>query len=304
MNFRTTFDLPPANKLLNFGDSAVLMGSCFSERIGAKLNYYGFDACINPFGTLFHPMAIAKLLAAEENHPMRALQRGDSWFTYESHSAVHAASEDKLLTTFEERKNMLHQYLEKSKLLVITLGTAWGYYLKGEIVANCHKMPSSHFEKKLTPLDEMHKVWSKILADLRKKHPHLEVLFTVSPVRHTKDGFIENQWSKARLFELIHTLNASYFPSYEIQMDDLRDYRFYEADLIHPNQIAVDYIFERFAQHKIGAESLRYFPNIHKFRLFEAHQIRPFSQERSEEHQQVVEFKRGQLLCQIPGLVL
>lgn len=304
MNFRTTFTIPSAENLLNFGDSIILLGSCFSERIGLKLNYFGFDTLINPFGTLFHPKAIAKLLIEVPQEKPRVFSRNQSWFTYETHSYIQGQSETELITTFMNQKALLKSYLERAKLLVITFGSSWGYYLEGEIVANCHKSPAHIFEKKLSSLSEMTEIWDEVLLELKSKYPNLEVLFTVSPVRHTKDGIIENQRSKARLIELIHHLDAYYFPSYEIQMDDLRDYRFYEADLIHPNTTAVDYIFELFSQHKIGEESRRHFPIIQKFRMFEAHQIKPLNPVKQEEHECEVELKRGTLQCQIPQLKL
>jgi len=304
MNFRTTFLIPEAQRKLSFGDSVVLMGSCFSERIGQKLTYYGFDTLINPFGTIFHPTAIANLLDGNNTKDIRTNQRNGSWFTFEAHSAISAKSKTDLMNEFQIKQNLLSAYLEKSKLLIITLGSAWGYFLNDEIVANCHKMPSQTFQKRLSEVRDMCFHWSGLIEQLKFKYPKLEILFTVSPVRHTKDGFIENQLSKARLIELVHRLDVDYFPAYELQMDDLRDYRFYESDLIHPNSLAVDYIFDSFAKHKIEVSSQRFFSIIHKFRMFEAHQIKPFDQEKFEEHQQEVELKRGQLRCQIPELCI
>ena len=302
MNFRTTFHIPEADQLLSFGDTVTLLGSCFSDRIGQKLKYYGFDTLVNPFGTLFHPLAIARIFNLEIDSEPRTTQRNGTWFTFEAHSDVRANTEEALRLEFLKKQELLNEYLSKSKLLIITFGSAWGYYLNEEIVANCHKIPASNFQKRLTDFDAMHSVWRDLLLNLSRKFPNLEVLFTVSPVRHTKDGFVENQRSKARMIELIHSLNAAYFPSYELQMDDLRDYRFYEADLIHPNAVAVDYIFEKFTSYKIAASSQKYFPTIHKFRMFEAHQIKPFDQDKFEEHQYEVELKRGLLRCQISGL--
>ncbi len=301
MNFRTTFELKEAEKLLNLGDRVIFLGSCFSENIGAKLQYFGFDALINPFGTLFHPLAIAELLD-EQDRPLRILNREGLFFTYETHSELRAKSESELCEMFEQKQVLLRAYLQKSKLLVITFGSAWGYYLNGSIVANCHKMPARFFEKKLSALEEMHCHWRNVLRALKAKFPDLEVMFTVSPVRHTRDGMIENQRSKARLLELVHTLEASYFPAYELMLDDLRDYRFYEADMIHPNALAVDYIFEAFAKQRINESARTHFPKIQKFRQFEAHQIKPFDQDRFDQHQEEVELKRGLLRCQIPDL--
>lgn len=304
MNFRTTFQIAQAEQLLSFGDSIIFLGSCFSDRIGQKLRYFGFDVLINPMGTVFHPLAIAKLLDLDVKLDLRLLQSNGAWFALEAHSDVRAKSEADLVLEFEKKRDLLLAYLSKSKLLVITLGSAWGYYLDQEIVANCHKLPVSNFEKRLTELSEMQATWGRLILVLKEKFPDLELMFTVSPVRHTKDGFVENQRSKARLIELTHSLEASYFPSFELQLDDLRDYRFYEADLIHPSAVAVDYIFDHFAKHKIAESSTVHFQTIHKFRMFEAHQIKPFNQDKLDEHQQETELKRGLLRCQISGLCI
>lgn len=301
MTFRTTFEIPKSENQLNFGDGVVLLGSCFSERIGSKLKFYGFPTCINPFGTLFHPYAIHKLLSEAAMKP-RIISRENQYFTYEAHSDIRAKSELELLELFNSKRELLQNKLAQAKLLVITFGSAWGYYLNDEIVANCHKVPSQKFEKRLTDLEDMVKAWQQLLSNLKISYPQLEVMFTVSPVRHTKDGMIENQRSKARLIELVHQLNASYFPAYELMLDDLRDYRFFESDMIHPNNSAVEYIFEHFAAHKIASSALEHFPKIKKFRMFEAHEIKPFDQDKWEEHQQEVELKRGLLRCQIVGL--
>lgn len=304
MEFRTTFSIAEAENLLDFGDAITLLGSCFSDRIGNKLRYYGFDVLTNPFGTLFHPLAIANLLEMNENASLRTLKNRDTWLAFDAHSELSATSEAALQDLFVEKCVQLQSYLFKSKLLVITLGSAWGYYLNEKIVANCHKRPAADFKKRLTDLETMQTTWQRILTHLKQNFPQLEVMFTLSPVRHTKDGFIENQRSKARLTELVHSLDANYFPSYELLMDDLRDYRFYESDMIHPNAQAVDYIFDHFTMYKVSASSSKYFPVIHKFRMFEAHQIKPFDQDRFEEHQQEVALKRSQLCCQISGLCI
>jgi hypothetical protein len=304
MNFRTTWDIAPFETQLSHGDKIVLMGSCFSENIGAKLRYFGFDAMVNPFGTIFHPMALANLLDPKSFDTIRPVERAEFFYTYETHSDIHGLDEDSMLEMLFARQAIMKSYLSEARLLVITFGSAWGYYLENEIVANCHKMPGLLFEKRLTKLDEMISRWQVLVNDLKIKYPKLNIVFTVSPVRHTKDGIIENQHSKSRLIELVHQLDALYFPSYEIQMDDLRDYRFYEADLIHPNATAVDYIFEKFAAVAIAEEARSYFPAIHKFRMFEAHQIKPWNEHRYEKHEKEIETKKIELLKQIPNISL
>lgn len=304
MNFRTTFTIPDSDKKISFADHVVLLGSCFSERIGDKLSYYGFETLVNPFGTLFHPLSIAKLLDVKSSFEPRIVNRNGSWFAYEAHSVVNAKNDQELIIEIQRRKSVLFDALNKSKLLIITFGTSWGHYLNGEIVANCHKMPSGIFTKKLTTLEDMSGVWLNLLQQLKSSFPELDILFTISPVRHIKDGFVENQRSKARLIEFIHALKYPYFPSFEIMLDDLRDYRFYEPDLLHPNSIAVDYIFDFFTRFKIAQNSSQHFSLIKKFRMFENHLIKPFDKDKWDEHQKEVELKRLQILCQIPNLKL
>ena len=304
MNFRTTWEIAPFETQLSHGDKIVLMGSCFSENIGSKLRYYGFDALVNPFGTIFHPLSLAHLLNPKQDLKIRPLERDGYWFALESHSDLQGENESQLRQKFSEQRALLQAYLSEAKMLIITFGSAWGYYKDEQIVANCHKLPGTLFEKRLTDLLDMRKTWEKLISDLKAAYPRLQIVFTVSPVRHTKDGIIENQRSKSRLIELVHHINDNYFPAYEIQMDDLRDYRFYAADLIHPNSTAVDYIFEKFAEVAIKKETRDCFPAIHKFRMFEAHQIRPYEEKRSKKHAQEVENKRQELMKQVSNLNL
>lgn len=304
MNFRTTWNISPFENQLQHGEKIVLMGSCFSENIGKKLQYFGFDALVNPFGTIFHPLPLAALLEPKSFGDIRTFERDDHWYTFEAHSAIQGADEDELLDKLFEQQALLKLYLKEAKMLVITFGSAWGYYKDNAIVANCHKMPASNFDKSLTDLHSMVHQWRQLIRDLKAIYPQLDIVFTVSPVRHTKDGMVENQQSKARLIELVHHLNEKYFPAYEIQMDDLRDYRFYEADLIHPNAVAVDYIFEKFSDVAIAEEARKHFPSIQKFRMFEAHQIKPWDESRAAKHTSEIEKKRAELLNQIPNLSL
>jgi hypothetical protein len=304
MNFRTTWQITPFENQLQHGDKIVLMGSCFSENIGAKLRYFGFDALVNPFGTIFHPLPLAQLINPLEELEIRPLERDGTWYAFESHSDLRGECELLLRENFSKQRELLQVYLKEAKMLVITFGSAWGYYKENQIVANCHKLPASLFEKRLTDLPEMIEIWQNLLIDLKKAYPNLQVVFTVSPVRHTKDGIVANQRSKSRLNELVHALNAGYFPSYEIQMDDLRDYRFYEADLIHPNAVAVDYIFEKFAEVAIAEEARKRFASIHKFRMFEAHQIKPWDEIRAATHAAEVVSRRAELIDKYPNLKL
>lgn len=277
MQFRTELQVSSAPFSISHGDKVISLGSCFSEHVGGKLTWYGFDVLNNPFGTIFHPMAIAKLMrfALTEAKPdWRVFQREDLFLSLDTHSTCYGQSEGELIAVLEQKRFELGAYLREAKVCIMTFGTAWGYYQEKKIVANCHKLPSNQFDKQLTDLSEMEAEWNEILRLAKSFNPHLEFVFTVSPVRHIKDGIIENQRAKARLIELVHAIRGGhYFPSYEILMDDLRDYRFYAEDLIHPSLQAVDYIFDKFTRYAVHTDAQQLFPQVSKLRLREQHNM-------------------------------
>lgn len=254
MELQLKFEIPKSNIELSYSDAILLIGSCFSDSIGDKFEQGGFTVESNTFGTLFHPIAISNIMhsALTENTVVDVFQRDDLYFSWDSASKIYATSEAKLIETVLEKRNRLAERIKSSRLICITLGTAWEYKLKSSetVVGNCHKAPQNLFEKSLSTIDEMRKEWERVLLLIRSFNPTAKIVFTVSPVRHVKDGLIENNRSKARLMELIQQLSQSnkliYFPSYEIAIDELRDYRFYEEDLVHPNKTAIEYIWKRF----------------------------------------------------------
>jgi hypothetical protein len=222
-----------------------------------KLSFYKFDCLNNPFGTVFNPISIASLLhqSIENNYIPFFVKTEDLIFDYGLHSKFASTDEAQL----KERNTLLfertHSYLlKKNCTLIITLGTAWVYQHKetGQLVANCHKQPSQLFEKKLLSIDEMYQALLLVLKQCVALNPSIKCIVTVSPVRHTKEGIPNNMLSKSLLRVLCHQLEEAmgdsvyYFPSYEWMMDDLREYRYYESDLIHPNQQAIDYIWTQF----------------------------------------------------------
>ena len=274
MKFRTEIEIPGFSHKLVHGNSIISLGSCFSVNIGEKLSYYGFDVLNNPFGTLFHPLSIANVIS-QSIHPKqgRFCQRDSLYFSYDVHSSIHAQTESDLANSLAAIHQQFLSKFTKATLCIITFGSAWGYYKDGELVANCHKMPAKLFKKELTDFTEMHTRWIQVIHELKQLNPSIHFLFSVSPVRHLKDGTVENSLSKARLIELAHSLNQSYFPAFELIMDDLRDYRFYKDDLLHPTPFAIDYVFEKFAHALIDAEASQLFPLINKLRRAEQHHI-------------------------------
>ena len=254
MELQLKFEIPKSNIELSYNDSIFLIGSCFSDSIGDKFEQGGFNVESNTFGTLFHPIAISNVIHSTltEDTNVAIYHRDDLYFSWDAASKIYATSETKLIETVLEKRSLLAEKIKTSRLICITLGTAWEYKLKsaGTVVGNCHKAPQNLFEKSLSSIEDMRKEWDSALSLIRSVNPTAKIVFTVSPVRHTKDGLIENNRSKARLLELIQQLAENhkliYFPSYEIAIDELRDYRFYEEDFIHPNKTAIEYIWKRF----------------------------------------------------------
>ncbi|MEY4805289.1 MAG: hypothetical protein RL331_1815 [Bacteroidota bacterium] len=245
-----------AAPLFDHHQPKLLIGSCFSDEIGSLLQQNGFDCLVNPGGTLFHPLAIANLLnwALDKPAPLRSFQRQDVFLSWDLSGTFYALSEADFATKTAELHASLHYYLKKSSHLVLTFGTAWAYHLKADqqIVANCHKAPATSFQKHLTALSVLQATWAQLLERLYAFRPELKLIFTVSPVRHSKDGLVENNRSKARLHLLVEALcaqpNSHYFAAYELVLDELRDYTFFKADGVHPNQNAIAAVWQLFAQ--------------------------------------------------------
>jgi hypothetical protein len=279
MKFQLPFDVPENVLKLSHHDAFVCLGSCFAESMSDRLQYSGFRTHTNPFGVIFHPIALAEIIrgAMREEKSVRTVEREDVWLCWDAASQSFAFSEAALISQILEARSVLRSALAEASTLLITFGTAWGYRLQasGEMVANCHKFPAQDFQKELTAIDEMVDCWKGLLAELQVSFPHLKVVFTVSPVRHVKDGLMENNRSKARLIELVHSCcesgQAHYFPAYEILMDELRDYRFYAEDLVHPASSTTDFIWERFRAFAFTKESLELAREVEDLRRALAH---------------------------------
>ncbi|GAA4401655.1 GSCFA domain-containing protein [Nibrella viscosa] len=240
-------------------DEILTIGSCFADVMGRHLADHKLNVTINPFGTIFNPVSMAKLLlmALNGSRPDENLyvERDGVWFHYDFHSSLWANSREALTEKLVGTLQKVGETLRRADWLFLTFGTAMVYrhIETGQVVANCHKMPGSLFEKYLYSLDHVRDTLTKLLKALHRANPNLNVLLTVSPVRHTRDTLPVNQVSKSLLRVVCHELTVwhdfvQYFPSYEIMVDDLRDYRFYEADLIHPNAVAHEYIFQKFGE--------------------------------------------------------
>ena len=258
MRFRTEIPTPKYPFDINYQDKLMLLGSCFSDHIGNFFQEMHFDTLSNPFGTLFNPVSIANALKMCINPELFNEQYIDffneKWISYAHHGKFSHPDKETFLQNIRQNLDKAHDFLSSANYLFITFGTAYCYRLIEQdlIVANCHKIPANQFEKQLLTIEQIVGLYQDLLEQLRQFNPKLKIIFTVSPVRHLADGFHENQISKSILHisvnQLIDNSNTFYFPSYEMVQDDLRDYRFYAADLCHPSDAAVTYIREKLTE--------------------------------------------------------
>ena len=257
MKLTTPIKLSRQNPPINYSSKVLLLGSCFAQNMGAKLEYYKFQQCTNPFGILFHPVAIEKLITKAVNQTWFTSKdvflQNEQWHCFLAHSKLSNTSEEDLISALNSALEKLRFSLLEASHVVFTFGTAWVYkhLEKDTIVANCHKVPQKEFVKQLLSPDDVSDVLLGIETKLRTINPTCSIINTVSPVRHIKDGLIANSRSKAHLIAGVQEIVSPeklnyYFPSYEIMMDELRDYRYYKEDLIHPNQTAIAIIWNAF----------------------------------------------------------
>ena len=256
MNLLTKIPLTKSKNTIDYSSQLLLLGSCFSENIGAKLEYYKFQGLQNPFGILFHPLAIERLIEKSVNQELfteeDVFNENEQWHSFDAHSSLSNPSKEQIITDLNNAISRTSTQVNTASHIIITLGTAWVYRKtsSNKVVANCHKVPQSNFTKELLSVEEVIESLKRVITFVQSVNPTVQFIFTVSPVRHLKDGFLENQRSKAHLIAAIHQVlnedRVSYFPSYELMMDELRDYRFYAKDMIHPNETAIEYIWEKF----------------------------------------------------------
>jgi len=311
MEFRTQIPLKKqTNNLIDYQSKILLLGSCFSENIGAKFEYYKFQAEVNPFGILFHPKAIETFLERVVKQKLYSeddlVFHNERYHCLDAHSNLSDSNKGVLLNNLNTILKSTCQQIAGGTHLIITLGTAWVYehISREQIVANCHKIPQKQFQKQILSVQEITDCLQNIGELVKDVNPLIQLIYTVSPVRHIKDGFVENQQSKAHLLSGIHQIldahNVCYFPSYEIMMDDLRDYRFYNADMIHPNQTAIDYIWRQFQLVWFSDSVKNTMKKVATIQNGVAH--RPFNFE-SEQHQKFLkqlELKQENLVNEFP----
>ncbi len=293
---------------LAHGDSFVFLGSCFSDELGQIIRSNGFESLVNPGGTIFHPLAIAKLIqwSFDESISFRILQQEDIFFVWELSGTVFGMSLDELNKKMEKLRLELRVFLRTSTHLFVTFGSAWAYRLRsdGEIVANCHKQNSHLFQKENSQVTEIVSTWKSVLSLLKKENSSLNVFFTVSPVRHIKDGYIENNRSKARLLMAVEELQQEkgvfYFPAYEFVLDDLRDYRYFKSDGTHPSQEAVLELWDFFQSSFFTEETIDLLLQWQQIRRAEQHKILYPKSQAARKHMETTMKRKAQFLAAHP----
>ncbi len=297
MKLQTTISLHPSKNQIGYESHVLILGSCFAENIGSKLDYFKFQSFQNPFGILFHPLAIEKLISKavkkETYSEDDIFFLNERWHCFDAHSDVSKPSKENLLEELNSGLENMHEEITKATHVLITLGTAWVYrnIATDGIVANCHKVPQKEFSKELQTVEEIRYCLRDMLENVQAINKKAKFIFTVSPVRHLKDGFVESQRSKAHLISAVHQIIqtshyapcTSYFPSYELMMDELRDYRFYKTDMVHPNQLAIDYIWEKFKKVWISPDTFAVLEKVESIQKGVLH--RPFNAS-SDSHRQ------------------
>lgn len=274
MNFHLSFNIPPFTEKINYSQKLLFIGSCFAENIGELMQRNKFNVLINPNGILYNPLSIANALQRiiENNrvYENELFFANEHWNSWQHHSRFSNTDKQNCLTTINNSISSASAFLKQSNWLFITFGSAFVYKLNatGQLVGNCHKVDQKEFTKHLLDVNEIVESYNTLIKKLKSFNSDLKIVFTVSPVRYIRDGVVENNLSKARLIEVVHQLtkqyhNTVYFPAYELVIDDLRDYRFYKQDMVHPNEQAIEYVFKNFMNAAFEDETHILFEKIH-----------------------------------------
>ena len=309
MELQTKVNIKPSEKKIGYQDKILLLGSCFADNIGEKFSEYYFQTTLNPFGTLYNPASIASIL----NHTTPSstiLYHNGLWHSMMHHGCFSHPDKEELLRRCEQSRQQLQDALNEATTIIVTFGTAWVYEMDGQVVANCHKIPADRFLRRCLSVQEIVDMWLPIIQTMPDKH----WIFTVSPIRHLKDGLHANQISKAILLQAIDCLASisitlhnptpsstiHYFPSYEIMLDELRDYRFYAEDMVHPSPLAVEYIWQHFVEAYMTAATRDEMYLMHQLWRDRHHRfLHPYSEEAKQFEQRIAE-RMQQLQEQYP----
>lgn len=311
--YTTKVHIPESNVNISYTDKIMTLGSCFAENIGKRLEHAYFQVNINPFGVLYNPLSVVQSLktlldkhtfTSEEVFEYQSL-----WSSFSHSSLFSGVTREACLAHINTSTARASEEIVQSRFLLITLGTAWVYedVGSGQVVANCHKLPANRFTRRKLEVGEITEKLTDVLREVKGINPLLEVLITVSPIRHWKDGAHENNISKATLLLAVEALRKElafvhYFPAYEIQLDELRDYRYYASDMLHPSETAVDYIWQRFSDTYFDANTLQLKKELEQLRADFNH--RPLHPDTAQYNAflQSREKRKGELIGKYPPL--
>lgn len=292
---------------IEYGSKVLLLGSCFSNSIGEKLTYAGFRTEINPLGVVFHPLALAKQIenALDDIVTGTIFVNHDVYLHSLASSEIYGLSKETVVDKYRAQLQKLREAIENTDVLIITFGSMHGYWFNetGELVSNCHKQPGSTFSKKCSEISEVVSVWNETVQRLKQVNPKLKIIFTVSPVRYTRDGIMENNLSKARLIETIHQLKGTYFPSFELINDVLRDFSYFEVDKSHPNKQAIEAVWELFRDWTFSESNKEIYKLVAEIRAREMHKFLFPDSVKSEEFRKITQEKRERLNSLFPSVV-
>jgi hypothetical protein len=288
MNFRLELSVKPFEKRINIQHPIALVGSCFTDHIGSRLRSLKFNVLENPNGIVFNPISIERAVDAYINERRYSesdlFYHNELWTSWDFHGQFSHPGKQQSLDGINASVAQAHRFLLKADWIIFTLGSAFVYELKessggsrtGEVVANCHKVPANQFVHRLASLQEVSDSLGRTIEMLRQFNPNINIIFTISPVRHYREGLVENNRSKGTLHLAVHQAmqqfeSVFYFPAYELIIDDLRDYRFYAEDLVHPNYAATQYVWEKFAEACIDEESKELMKELEQIRIARQH---------------------------------
>lgn len=305
MDYRLTFPIEPLSAKINYRNKILLAGSCFAENIGDLMENYALNSFTNPFGILYNPNSLATMLQrcfdGKKFSEDELFYHNGLWASWQHHGSFSNPDKETCLLGINNAINKAQAFLNNGQWLVVSLGTAFAYRLmsNGQLVGNCHKYPNKEFRKELLTVEEIVNTWQQLIQSLKEINPALQIILTVSPVRYARDGLVQNSLSKAILLQAVHNLcNANgevhYFPAYELVIDDLRDYRFFKPDMLHPSEQAIQYVWEKFVNASFDTETEQVLKEIQS--LLSASQHRPINPQ-SEAHQAFLEKNRKKVMA-------
>ena len=296
MQFRAELTPKPFSIKIKHTDKLVLSGSCFTEQIGKKLAAHKFSLIENPNGILFNPFSIARSIMSYVNNKKYSAEdlfyHNELWASRDHHTRFSGTDKEMVLAKINGTQEAANKFIRQADWLLLTLGSAFVYEWNdiaddgsySNVAANCHKIPTDRFNRRLSSAEEIESVLAKMINAVTAINPGLKIIFTISPVRHLREGFVENNRSKAELIRAVHSLTNNktvfYFPAYELVIDDLRDYRFYAEDLVHPNYSATNYVWEKFQEAVVDEHSLMVMKAINELNAAMAH--KPFNPSSAE----------------------